>query len=456
VLAPTEAGSSQSAPRQHVLGRLLCSQWRAARLFRRAVAVLAMVLGLAHLRFPIETLRPEYLSRKDFLQEYTLARAIADGIDPYLPTEVLAARYVGGVPNVALPHPTPHPPPVGLLLLPLSLFDYPTAAAVWFGLEIVLWVASVYLLGRALGVRPTIWATLGIAMALLIWYPLWVELTWGQLQVPMLALLAGAWVALRSGRSALAGALVGLAILIKPIPLPLLLLFVLRKDWRGLLGAGSVVCAGYLAAACVVGPGTLVTYFTTVLPLVTRIYRASWGNLSISSLGWRIFYGTGSEMITGTVAPPLVRCTAAAEVASVALPCLVLLVACLAVRRQRSVDVSLGVLVSVSILTMPISWPHYLVLAAIPAAQAIHWLARHHLPARETNLALIVGMLLIVDWVRLARFLVGLAQGTDRTDTIPFALAQIPLMAAVAVGALAWLVGRLGPADASLPTVPVN
>ena len=52
-------------------------------------------------------------------------------------------------------------------------------------------------------------------------------MAWGQLQLPMLALLAGAWVALRSGRSALGGALVGLAILLKPFPLPLLLLFVL-------------------------------------------------------------------------------------------------------------------------------------------------------------------------------------------------------------------------------------
>jgi hypothetical protein len=435
--------------RQHVLGRLVYSQSRAAGQLRRLVAILVIMLGLAGFKAPVTSLLPEHVYGKDFLQGYTLARAIADRMDPYLPTEVLAARYLGEIPGPTFPHPTPHPPTAGMLLLPLALLDYPTAAVLWLGLEIVCLLASVHLLGRAVGARLSTWATLGIATALFVWYPLSAEMTWGQLQVPMLALLAGAWLALRSDRSVLGGALVGLAILLKPVPWPLLLLFVFRRDWRALVGAFSVVLGGYLVAGCVVGLDTVAAYFTTVLPLVTSAYRSSWGNLSISSLGWRLFLGTGSGRIT--VAPPLLESAAAAQVASVALPALLLLIASLAVRKQRSLDVSFGVIIVVSILASPISWLYYLVLLAIPATQVIDWLAYHRLPSRGTNLALIVAMLLIIDWVRLASFFAIRLAVARGTVTLPFALAQLPLMTAAAVGALAWLVASLGPAERSMP-----
>jgi alpha-1,2-mannosyltransferase len=447
----SETGPPQTTPRQHVLGRLRYSQSPGARWLRRVVAVLAIALGLLNLKVPLGVLQPEYVYTKDFLQEYTMSRAMVDRIDPYLPTDVLAARYSDHVPKTTLSHPTPHPPTLGILVLPLALLDYPTAAAVWFGLEIVCLLASVYLLARAVDARLSTWATLGIATALLIWYPFWGELTWGQLQVPVLALLAGAWVALGSDRPALGGALVGLAILVKPVPLPLLLLFVLRRDWRALVGAGSVIFAGYLVAAGAAGLDTLGTYFTTVLPLVTRIYRASWGNISISSLGWRLFYGTGAGTTGQTIAPPLVKSTVAAQVASLALPGLLLLVASWAVRKQRSLGVSLGVMMGAGILLGPISWPHYLVLATMPAAHVIRWLVCHRFPARETNLALIVTILLIIDWVRVARFFAVRVPLMDGAIRLPFALAQLPLMTAVAVGALAWLVASLGPAEPSMP-----
>ncbi len=433
--------------RQHILGRLVYSQSPAARWLRWGVVALAIAVGLAALKLPLESLLPEHAFRKDFLQEYLLVKAIADGVDPYLPTAVLAERYLGALPRAVFPHPTPHPPPVGLLLLPLALFNYSTAAAVWFGLELVCLLVSVCVLGRALETRLSTWATLGIAAALLAWYPFSFELAFGQLMIPMLAVLSGAWLALRTGRSALGGALVGLAILLKPVPWPLLLLFVLRRDWRALAGAVSVLAGGYLAAGCVVGLGTLEYYFSTVLPLVSRSYRADPWSFSVWSLGWRVFDGTGSKVIIGLEAPPLVRSALAAQVVSVALPCLVLLAACLAVRRQRTLDVSFGVMISVSILTAPISWSHYLVLAVIPAAYVIRWLGRHELPLRETNWALVVAMLLFLDWGRLVHLAAGARGALDETRTISFGLAMFTQVPALAVGALAWLLVWLGPVD---------
>ncbi len=447
--AVNRAAPARTAQRQHALGRLVCSQSRPVRLVRWILAVLAIVLALAQLRAAVRTLLPQRIYDKDFLQGYILARATLDRADPYLPTDVLAERYVGAGANPAFTHPTPHPPTLGLLLLPLALLDYSTAAVLWFGLEALCLVASAYLLARAIDAQLPIQAALGITVALLVWYPFPIEMSFGQVQVPLLALLAASWVALRAKRWALGGALVGLAILLKPVPWPLLLWFVSRRDWRALRAALLVLAGGYLLAGCLAGWDTLATYFATVLPLVASTYRSSWGNLSLSSLAWRLLHGTEES---GTVlAAPLLRSTAAAEVASVALPVVLLLVACAAVRKDDDLDVSLGLMAAVSILTSPIAWAHYLVLAAIPVVHVLRWLERHGWPSKETNVALVVAVLLSVNWVGVGALLALQWAVARQTMTLPFALAQIPLMTTVAVGALAWLVAWLGPVEKRPP-----
>lgn len=56
---------------------------------------------------------------------------------PYLPLSELAARVLGLLPVPLMPHPTPHPPPVGLLSLLLGLLDYIPAAVVWLAFELL-------------------------------------------------------------------------------------------------------------------------------------------------------------------------------------------------------------------------------------------------------------------------------------------------------------------------------
>jgi hypothetical protein len=441
----TLAGNT-ATPRQHVLGRLIDSQTHTAQRLRWTVAVVAIAVGLLHLRIPVGSLLGPALYERDILQGYTLARAIMDGTDPYLPVPELAARYVHGAAGQNLPHPTPHPPTLGLLLLPLAWFDFSTVAVGWLMVEVACLVVSVYLLGQALAARLSIGQSLAIAAALLIWYPFWVEMTWGQLHLPMLALLAGAWLAWRTERPLLGGALVGLAILFKPVPWPLLLWFALRKHWRALGAAVAVVCAGYLAAIAVLGIPTIVEYFAGVLPTVSSHYRAAWSNISVSSLAWRLFDGTGTGALI--VAPPAVKWPAAAAVGSVALPCLLVLLLSHIIWRQRDGDVSWAATVGASVLTVPIAWPAYLVFAAIPGAQVIRWLRTRRFPPRETNWALVVTMLLVVDWQALGRLLIPLVRATHGGALPGLALILLPLvpmMTTLAVAALIGLVVCLGP-----------
>jgi len=426
--------------RQHALGRLLFAESATAALGRQVLVIIVVLLGLAQLRAPVGLLLPEYVQRKDVLQEYVMARAIREGVDPYLPTDVLAERYVEGPSGTRLEHPTPHPPTVAMLFLPLSLLGFEAAAALWLLLELVCLVAAVALLARATGARLSVAATVGVAAALLNWYPLWVEMALGQLTVPLLAIVAAAWLALRRSRWLLSGALVGFGLLVKPVLAPLLLLFVIRGRRRALASALLVVGGGYLAAGWVLGFATLGRYFTVVLPQVSHLYRASWRNISAPAVAWKALDGTSHGLDGLTSLPALLYAPRLAAGAAAVLPLVLALLGLWSVVATHSVDAALAVLVGVSVLVGPVSWPHYLVLLLVPAAVLTRWLVVNGFPARATNWALGIGILLSADWARVALTAIAAVLQRDEVAQVPLPLVALPWLATVAASALTCVV----------------
>ncbi len=440
------ATSARVMGRRHVLGNLIWPSSSADLLLRRVAVALVFLLGVAELKVPVQSLVVPYVYLKDFLQEWLLARAFVEGVDPYLPIPELADRFLGPLPvHLIFPHPTPHPPTAGLLFLPIGFLSYPSAAALWVVLELICLVASVYLLGRIGNLRLGWGMMLVISATSLVWYPVVLDLALGQLMLPLLLLLSGAYYALLSGQRAAGGALLGISLLVKPIAWPVLLVFLVRREWRSLVAVLSTVLLGYGVAAWAIGANVVLVYLTQVLPTVTRFYQANPYNISAWTVGWRLFDGTDAGILPGISAPPLVQSAPAAAVVSALLPALILLASLVTVWRQRSEARSLGLMICVSIMVSPISWNHYLLLTAIPAVEAGIWLIQHHLPSRATNLGLLVGMLLLTgdEWTTLVLALVGKAIVPGGTVFVPFAPALLTLGPTVAVAALALLLVKL-------------
>ena len=110
--APSPTRHSESAPHQHVLGRWLYSQSATGKLLRRAIAALAIVLGLAYLRGPIGALAPEHIYQYDIVQGYTMARAMAGGVPGSLSPQITRighlisfSRVVRSIFGIAWLHP---------------------------------------------------------------------------------------------------------------------------------------------------------------------------------------------------------------------------------------------------------------------------------------------------------------------------------------------------------------
>jgi hypothetical protein len=353
------------------------------------------------------------LYTKDFIQEYLLARAIANRVDPYQSIQTLADRYLGALPVPVFDHPTPHPPTAGLLTMPLAALSYQTAAAVWLVFELACLGVSVALLASMTAPRLPAWGKAAITIMALAWYPVFWDLGLGQVMLPILALLVGARLALLNGRAALAGALIGMAVLFKPVPWPLLLVLAWHRAWRALGAAVAVIVVGYTVVALLVGPTVLVNYATAVLPAVSEMYRASPANQSAWSLAWRLFHGMDVVRAGEAAVEPLVVFPAAQSLSGLA-PLLLALGVATVVRPRRDLDGSFALATGASILLAPVAWGHYLVLAAIPMSYVGRRLAGGGLSRPLANAALLVAALLLlpeVSWRRLALVLAGQSPG---------------------------------------------
>jgi hypothetical protein len=386
--------------------------------------------------------------RRDFLQDYLMGRAVAEGVNPYLTIAELGRRFLEVSPAVILDHPSPHPPPSALLFLPLSLLDYQAAGFVWLLVGIISLAVAIGLIGRALDVRFSLPVLLAITVASLVWYPIYSDLLEGQVTIILLMLLAGFWLAWRRERAALAGLLLGLAIALKPVLWPVVVWLALRRDWRAMGAMVTTVLVCYAAATAVIGLGGVRAYFTDAAPLVQRGFCAHVANQSLASIGWRVFEGTGPIKWSGVASPPLVRCVWLAPVTAFLLPLLAVALACRAVWNRHDAEESLGLFLCVSILVSPVSWEYYRVLALIPSAQVILWLRRNGWPQREIAMALAVGGVLLISaprWLWLALWLAGKRFPTSIANAVelPFGLSLLTLMPLVSVALLGWLVQRV-------------
>lgn len=391
-----------------------------------------------------DSLEPDHALYKDFGQEYLLARAIADGVDPYIPMRDLAARYLAPLGYLDKPYPTPHPPSVGVLFLPFLLVDYPSAVRIWFGIQLTCLVCGLGLVIREarLAVRLR-WAPV-IGFALLGWAPVVVDLGLGQLTMALFALLVAAQVALGRDRGVLGGGLLGLALLVKPIAWPWLLPLLWLRQWSAVLTTLTVVVLGFAIPSLRIGFGASFEYLTHVLPSVSALYAIEPTNISLWTVGPRLFGGTVGGSPNG--GPPLVASPEAARLVGFGVPLLVLALSAVWLRSRPPLRTALGVMTCVSILVNPISWQYYLVLLLLPAAQVIHWLHVRGYPVTQTIIALVVAVALDLtsgEWRDLALLVSTPWIGADQR--LPSVASLLLLGPSLGAGALGLLLASLPP-----------
>jgi len=409
--------------------------------FKRLLFVIAAFSGLIGIKRIVESFFPPEIYKKDFIQEYLMAKAILEGVNPYLPLPDLAGIWMSYADYNELKHPTPHPPFVGLLGLPFGYLSYEKASIAWLIFELICLLAVILLILRWWG-KPAKAATMAILLLIALgWIPVIEDLWFGQLTICLLLLLVGAWLSLREEKNLLGGALLGGLIALKLMAGPIVIFLALRRKWSVVFSAGAVVVAANLLAAGVLGTNCVKYYYLEVCPLLASIYRSHDVNYSSWTIGERFFAEFGKNF----VAPPLFSSAYLAWLFTYLIPAAVLLLGLRLALKVEHFDTAFGLLVGVAILVSPIAWTHYLILISIPMMIIAQRLWLLGLPRRMSYLVFCLWLLISIAgtaYSYIARLVIShITPGGF--PVVTFVAGLVTLIPAVALSGLLWIVWRL-------------
>jgi alpha-1,2-mannosyltransferase len=270
---------------------------------------------------------------------------VLNGESPYQAFQ-LEGSYSPHLPELYL-----YPPLLAVLAAPFAAItdNYRVANWIWGTLGVVILAASTIALSRRERIA-TGRDLLLLLMAVLAFAPVTGEFFIGNVNLALAGLLAGAWLALRTGSArgeVAAGALVAVAALIKVFPILVILWFVLDGRRRAAIAALATMGLLVLATIPVVGLQPWLDYPTVLLNLgppeqMTHVLAPS---------AWL------SELVPVPVARAIVFVAAIAAMVWATL--------------RRSDPVSYALAVTASLLVAPALFHHYLVLLLVPLLLAV-------------------------------------------------------------------------------------
>jgi hypothetical protein len=319
----------------------------------------------------VRNLRPPQSIGVDFFQEWASARNLLNGLPAYENQRAAIERYLGyrtgtgdGREVEVSYEQNAHPPTSVLLAVPFALLDYPDAVLVWNLLSLGALFASLWLVGRELGITATAWAVFPAVTLLLLCSPFRQQMNQGQLNLVLLLLLTGTWVAWRSGRPGLSGVLLGAATALKVFPGFLFLFFALRREGKVLASGVLSFVTLSLLTVTLLGTDAYRTYVTEVVPQVSE-YRSGWINASVPGVWAKLFDpATEREHVVAFWRSPLLA--RAGTVVSCLVIVLVLARAIGKARTASECDDAFGLTLTAMLLVSPITWDHYFLLLLLP------------------------------------------------------------------------------------------
>jgi hypothetical protein len=346
-------------------------------------------------------------------------------------------------------HPTPHPPPVALLSLPLALFTYEQAVVIWFIFEIVCVFLISYLLVDWWNAKRDWKHVLGLTFLMLGSAPFVIDIGMGQLSVFLLLFLAFSWQSLRRGNEIAGGIFLGFVIALKLMAWPIFLYLLIKRRWRAVFSSGMVVIFSNGFMLILMGLEPFISYYVEVGPKISALYQGDAWNISVWGWGWSFFAGFDSSVAPFVKVSPLFE-SLSYLAPYTAIVCLLTVVSIglYHALRLKEFDMAFGILVCVSILANPIAWSHYFTWTIIPIAILWRRLQKFRYPRVEFYLILAVTLLLAYSWGILGRLAHALVN-MPLEDTIVAIIGLATYLPTYVTFLLMALIARMGRAQFS-------
>jgi hypothetical protein len=376
-----------------------------------------------------------------------MAKAVLNDVNPYLSLMELGKEFIGQIQFFS--HPSPVTPITAILSIPLVLFDVNQAYIAWFLFEMICLAGIAVMLSVLWNERMNWLRAICLFFLLLAWYPVMVELHDGQLSILLTALVLAALLALRKDLRILAGTLIGLSIAIKLITWPLMIYLIWKKDWRTFVTACISTLGLNLVSLIVIGIDPFMEYYLKVSAQVYTIYHAVMNNLSLWSIGYRLFEGTGSTYFANFFkAPPLIAIPGLAPLFSAGLVAAFLIAGMVWAVHSSDIETAFAILVCIIVAISPITWNHYFVMIIISLVVMFRNLTRQSFPAWQTLIFIIISLLLFLFNEHIINIILKLNGGIDNLVThgnnFTFGsslLSWLPVIEIIALTILLWFSG---------------
>lgn len=343
------------------------------------VLLLVVVLGGSFVRYGI--VNPGQNYQLDFRAFYATGRALHMGLNPYdleAKQRLIAPHLPGNQSLMGYANPPPTLPLLYLVALP----SLPVAQVAWAWFQLLLLLAGLLLLLRAVGAQFGSLASLAIAIPYWLSYPVFCLFRWGQFDGLRVALLALAVLLATRGRLVAAGGSLGLAAVAKVYPAAYLWVLLLRREWKALLAGCATIAVLMAVGLAALGPEGRAKYLFVNQDEFSKVdWVISPQNMSVVGFMHRAL--VDNEHGTEPSRAWIDLGARAALVASVTGNLLLVAITSLWIlRRRREVSVAEAVaaLVPVVLLAELNAWPHHCVSMLVPLTFVVAAVARQRDP----------------------------------------------------------------------------
>jgi hypothetical protein len=311
----------------------------------------------------VAAMRPSQNQIIDFYQDWGSAHNYWSGLPIYTSHSISIPRYLGLPSN---PEPSIeynlHPPTSVLLVLPLGRLHYSDAVLAWNMISLAAVLISLAIVAIELPIPRSLFLP-GLAM-MPFCLPVLGNLQLGQINIILCFFLTAMWWLERSGRSNMAGMLMGMAAAIKLFPAYLAVYYLAQQRHRPLWAAALSFLSLTFITALILDMHTYYDYMTIVLPQNAQC-RILGFNLSLSGFWYKLFYPLDpAERII-----PIWRSLALARCGTLLSNLVITAIVIAFTRRVQTRsqrDLAFAITMTAMLLVSPVTWDISLVLLLVP------------------------------------------------------------------------------------------
>lgn len=278
----------------------------------------------------------------DFSGYYYGPKAFLSGGNPYLTRQNFFTPFV-------------YPPFVLIFFIPLIAIPFQIAEILWTVVSFLLLFASLFIFLKMYKQKMLSISSLLIGILICLFFPVKFSLGMGQINIVVFFLITLGVYFYNRNKNWLSGFLLGLSILLKFFPVLVILYLGLKKQWSILLFVLSTIICGLLLAFLFLGPSINFYFYLHIFPGYFSGWKGDYYNQSFSGVLMRAYVPTDIG-----------------EVLRNAFSLLGLSITFIAIfltkikRSLHAVNLSIGCLMTISLLANNFSWQHHFVWLLFP------------------------------------------------------------------------------------------